>query len=174
MPSLRKWTGSGYVEIREPSIVVGNTSAQRALVWNGFAYQEVWRSTAPWRVIKNGRYTPGSSGSTDYVIPNWVPADEYPNTVHANGLLVPRAATVTVRAKVTRTVASNNSWGLSLTKNGAVILALNTAPATSTTHTVSVSGIAVAPGDILSVRIRSGVDTWGIVESGSATYLEAV
>lgn len=173
MPSLRKWTGSGYAELRSPTIGVGNSGAQRALVWNGAAYQEVWRVTPPWRVIKNGRYTPGGSGSSDWVIPDWVPADGYPATAHANGLLVPRAATVTVRAQVTRTVTTSNTWGLSLTKNGSPILALSNGPTTGTTHTVSVPNIVVAPGDILSVRIRSAIDTWGIVESGAVTYLEA-
>ncbi|NKR57968.1 hypothetical protein GS474_24030 [Rhodococcus hoagii] len=173
MPSLRKWTGSGYVEIRTPSIGVGNSAAQRVLVWNGSAYQEVWRSTPPWRVIKNGRYTPGGSG-TDYVIPDWVAADGYPSTAYANGLLVPRPATVTVRATVTRTVTTSNTWGLSLTKNGSVILALNNASPNSLTHSVSVSGVAVVAGDVLSVRVRTSVDTWAIVESGVVTYLEAV
>ncbi|NKS94599.1 hypothetical protein GS876_10225 [Rhodococcus hoagii] len=174
MPSLRKWTGSGYAELRAPSIGVGNSAAQRVLVWNGSAYVEVWRSTPPWRVIKNGRYTAGSAGGTDYVIPEWAPADGYPATAHANGLMVPRAATVTVRAQVTRTVNTSNTWGLSLTKNGSVILALNNASTISTTHTVSVSGVSVAPGDVLSVQIRTAVPSYAVVESGAATYLEAV
>ncbi|NKS14719.1 hypothetical protein GS580_28180 [Rhodococcus hoagii] len=68
---------------------------------------------------------------------------------------------------------TSNTWGLSLTKNGSVILALNNASTISTTHTVSVSGVSVAPGDVLSVQIRTAVPSYAVVESGAVTYLEA-
>lgn len=131
-----------------------------------------YRQPPPWRVIKDGQYTPTSTGS-DLVIPNWVSDSGFPDVAHPSGILVPDDATVTVRAQVTRTVTTSNTWGLSLTRNGVEILGLTNASSIGSSFTVSVPNVVVAEGDVLSVRVRTSVTAWAVVESGAVTFLEA-
>ncbi|PTR30586.1 hypothetical protein C8K36_102438 [Rhodococcus sp. OK519] len=131
-----------------------------------------FRTPPPWRVVKNGRYTPTATGA-DLVIQNWLPDSGFPDVAHVSGILVPDAATVTVRAQVTRTVTTSNNWGLSLTLNGVEILGLTNASIVGSSLTVSVPNVAVVEGDVLSVRIRTAQASWAVVESGAVTFLEA-
>ncbi|GEM_PF-6231309 len=126
----------------------------------------------PWRVHKVGTFLSPSGGQW-VDVPGWTASPGYPDdAAFAGGIIVPTAATVNVTALLSRVSTAANSWGVRIIHNGTELSSTNSGGSSSKTTQAVVTGLAVAEGDLLTVRyLTAFLNSSGTLEETNS-YIE--
>ena len=129
----------------------------------------------PSGMYKNG--STQSAGSSSSQITGWV-ADTaaFPgSTVSSDGLVVQAASDdATVTANIAFSGTFSGTWTVRLYLNGAQIAQGPGVNASSGTATAEATGVTVAPGDVVTVRISTTSSFGSQVSAGSGTWVHVV